>query len=174
MVVVACSSCGKQTKNDKFCSRSCSARVTNVTYPKRTRVWMTCRCGRQCRRRYCSQVCQQEDRYEKYVTAWLAGDESGTTPTGWMSDYVRRWIRETYGDKCSRCGWAELHPVTGVIPVQVDHIDGNGSHNRPENLRLLCPNCHSLTPNYMNLNRGNGHWSRKRNYARQKSRADVA
>jgi hypothetical protein len=40
--------------------------------------------------------------------------------------------------------------------VEVEHIDGDWQNNNPENLILLCPNCHSLTPTYRGLNRGRG------------------
>jgi Zn finger protein HypA/HybF involved in hydrogenase expression len=36
------------------------------------------------------------------------------------------------------------------ITLEVDHIDGNYLNNLQENLRLLCPNCHSQTSNYRN------------------------
>ena len=36
----------------------------------------------------------------------------------------------------------------GKLPKVIDHANGDGSDNRIENLRYLCPNCHSQTPTY--------------------------
>jgi hypothetical protein len=72
-----------------------------------------------------------------------------------LSRYLRRYLLATQG-RCAHCGWAERHPVTGKLPLHVDHVDGDFRNNRPENLRLLCPNCHALTPTYGALNRGRG------------------
>ena len=35
-----------------------------------------------------------------------------------------------------------------MTPCELDHINGDPTDHRLENLRLICPNCHSLTPTY--------------------------
>ncbi len=48
---------------------------------------------------------------------------------------------------CEHCGWSEK-TKDGYTPLELDHINGDRHDNRLENLRVLCPNCHSLTPTY--------------------------
>lgn len=48
---------------------------------------------------------------------------------------------------CEECGWAKKTP-DGYLPLELDHINGDRHDNRLENLRILCPNCHSLKPTY--------------------------
>lgn len=48
---------------------------------------------------------------------------------------------------CEKCGWAQRSP-DGRLPLELEHINGNSTDNRIENLKILCPNCHSLTPTY--------------------------
>lgn len=105
---------------------------------------------------YCSNRCQQEYQHEEYVRAWLNGEKDGAKGVVEVSDHVRRWIKETQGEQCCLCGWAERNPHTGRIPLHLDHIDGDWKNNRPSNLRLLCPNCHALTATYGSQNRGSG------------------
>lgn len=50
------------------------------------------------------------------------------------------------GRKCEKCGLEEWlgQPIT----LEIHHKDGDRTNNTLENLQLLCPNCHSYTPNW--------------------------
>ena len=41
----------------------------------------------------------------------------------------------------------------GYFPKNVDHIDGDAKNNKPDNLRILCPNCHAMTSTFGNRNK---------------------
>lgn len=45
--------------------------------------------------------------------------------------------------KCEECNWAKKS-IDGRLPLELDHINGDRHDNRINNLRILCPNCHSL------------------------------
>ena len=55
------------------------------------------------------------------------------------------------GHKCEKCNLEEW--LKNPIPLEVDHIDGDRTNNEEENLKLLCCNCHALTPTWRNRSR---------------------
>ncbi|GAA4708977.1 HNH endonuclease [Nocardioides conyzicola] len=85
---------------------------------------------------------------------------AGTTPR----HYIRRYILDEQGGLCAICALpSEWHglPLTLVL----DHIDGDASNNRRQNLRLVCPNCDSQLATYKSRNRGRGRAWRRERYA---------
>ena len=157
----SCLNCGKDCINI-FCSRACSAIINNARRkkPRPTCLW----CGKTTARMaslHCSHECHAAHQYKTFIEDWKKGKEFGVVGKTSISDHIRRYLKETRGNKCEKCGWCEINSVTGNVPVQIEHVDGNWKNNKEENLLLLCPNCHSLTPTYGGLNKGNGRKERK-------------
>jgi hypothetical protein len=117
---------------------------------------------------FCSNNCQGEYQYKKYIVRWKQGFVSGQRGivTKNVSGHVIRYLNEKYGEKCTLCGWEIKHSISGKVPLEIDHIDGNADNNKESNLRLICPNCHALTLNFRNRNRGKGRMWRKSKYSK--------
>lgn len=65
-------------------------------------------------------------------------------PTAHLRDrLLREGLKVRQCERCFRTEW-EGEP----IPLELDHINGVSNDHRFENLRLLCPNCHALTPTW--------------------------
>lgn len=60
-----------------------------------------------------------------------------------MLKHKREW-------KCECCGLNEW--MEKSLPLEIHHIDGNRLNNSLDNLQILCPNCHSQTPNWRSRN----------------------
>lgn len=102
---------------------------------------------------FCSVECSKEYASKTTIQAWLNGEVSGARANGQISSTIRKYLIEQAGNKCELCGWNKINPTTGLVPLEIHHKDGNYLNNTRDNLQVLCPNCHSLTPNFKALNR---------------------
>ncbi|QIG65914.1 HNH endonuclease [Ochrobactrum phage vB_OspM_OC] len=160
-------------QGNKFCCKSCSATHNNLKRGKKTKeTYFKIKPPREClhcksivtstnkRTVFCSTSCSIDYQYQQNVADWLSGKKPGCNgKTLSLARYVRRYLHETRGTACECCGWDQRHPVDGRVLTEIDHIDGNAANNDPTNLKVLCPNCHSMTPT---------HRARNRNSARQR------
>lgn len=189
-----CECCGKLFKQkyrvQRFCCRSCSAKITNKergtrTSESRKKVSESLRkyynsqksgtneiyedqickyCGNPIKsitkkKDFCSYLCRTQYYYEQQVKNWL--DNPSSVNTTYIPKFIKRWLKETRGEQCEICGWHEINEYTGLIPLQIHHIDGDCTNNHPNNLKMLCPNCHSLTNNFCSRNIGKSKRNRK-------------
>ena len=95
---------------------------------------------------------------------WKKGNSTPTVPKRPLSELLTRNSKvQSYKlknrllasgvkqAKCELCSWSRKS-VDGRIPIELDHINGDRYDNRIENLRILCPNCHSLQSTHRGLN----------------------
>ena len=114
---------------------------------------------------YCDSTCAAGPKRAgaAEIAAWLAGEIDGHTGVSCkLKPWVREWVLDRAGHACETCGWNERHPDDGRCLVEVDHVDGDATNTRPDNLRALCPNHHAMTPTF-----------RRRNRAGKRNRATV-
>ncbi len=142
------------SENKKFCNNSCSASYNNKFRGKNKKCL---NCGNHVSpsNDCCSRECASELKTKKYFLSIENGD------TSLSEKLYKKYLINKYGNKCMECGWCEINPITGNVPIQLEHIDGCSDNNSLSNLKLLCPNCHSLTPTFGALNKGNGRSRRK-------------
>lgn len=112
---------------------------------------------------YCSRQCHANWQSEQIVRDWKSGKFNGVRGKQLqLSQPVRNYILKQNGHKCTQCGWNKKHPISGKVPVQVHHKDGNAINTKESNLEVLCPNCHALTPNWGAGNLGSGRTIKER------------
>lgn len=134
---------GRQKR--RFCSRSCATKMNvNLSLKRSSRLALKnkCKnCGSRIRNRIhidlelCRKCKKEEDILTGKITHIL----------------LKKWMIDKYGYKCMRC---KISSWLGEdLCLDMHHIDGNRNYNIPDNVELLCPNCHSQTDTYKAKNR---------------------
>jgi len=167
-----CLNCGKDTKNQKFCSCSCAAIVNN-------KRWHTEESKQKTSNTLLNKFTEEERERIRIRTTlkWQDGEyrdkilqgriKSGskgkmvkslkeynrkrietlmaTQPMeNWSQDVRRKYLLEQTNHSCSICGYNKVSPVNNKPPLEIHHIDGNKKNNVKENLMVVCLNCHFM------------------------------
>ena len=111
---------------------------------------------------YCSITCCNILRSEQSYKDWISDKVNITRNTT-----LKKYLVKYYGHICSVCTNSLWNGKP--IALEVEHRDGNSSHNNFNNLCLICPNCHAQTDTYKSKNIGNGRHFRMQRYKEGKS-----
>jgi len=133
--MVKCLCCDKLTQNLKFCSRSCSAKITNKVSKRKKQIHHCELCGKEKLNR--AKICRSCIDKKKYTTLDHSHKYSGNCIRS-RARSVMKHIKS-----CAQCGYDKHVEVCHIKPIQsfpsqtaIDII------NHISNLIVLCPNCH--------------------------------
>ena len=169
MTSIACLTCGKLHNNPKFCSRSCSAKHSNISPKrKRTKQCKNCEVLILSNRTFCSHECAKAcgGRWTHCNGYTMDGVKVSSWQNKTLADYqgrakyqvnsqvrsVARQVMDKSGvpKKCCKCGYDKHVEVSHIKPIS--HFSSDSlimDINSIDNLEYLCPNCHWEHDNFI-------------------------
>lgn len=166
----ACRGCGEPLSTRKIWCARClgtpggsqtrSSALEGPSLNSSTEVYL-CKCGKNISKlasfcHPCAAKISADTMRTSRILSWLSGEWDGTQRNNpELSNTIRIYLLEKY-QSCQRCSFSTTHPDDNKPILEVNHINGNGYDHRPENLEILCPNCHALTSSYRGRNIGKG------------------
>lgn len=131
---------------------------------KRFKVMECLNCGKEInnKNKFCSFECSCEYKHKQSYLKFLEDNEKYCNG-GYTPKHFKEFFLEEQDGVCAICGGKQEHNGLPLVFV-LDHIDGNASNNKRENLRMICPNCDSQLPTFKSKNKN----SSRRNYWKEK------
>lgn len=99
----------------------------------------------------CSKEISDQEKIRVWKETGYTNCKTGTTVRNCIRNYI--YVKQNF--KCSICGM-DNHWNNNILNFILDHIDGDCTNDKEENLRLICPNCDSQLPTFKSKNRNSG------------------
>lgn len=138
----------------------------NETFNKGNKNVVVClNCGKEYEKypssdgKFCSNKCCAEYRHKEKYKKIVDGDES-IMRANYSPSKFRDFILKEQDYKCAICGCGCEHNNKPLVFI-IDHINGDASNNKRDNLRAICPNCDSQLETFKSKNKnGSRHYYR--------------
>ena len=114
-------------------------------------------------RKFCNNNCQNKYESDKRYKDFLNNSDKYCRPNYTPKGWIRSHILLEQNNRCIICNGIQEHNGKPLVFV-LDHIDGDASNNKRENLRLVCSNCDSQLDTFKSKNKH----STRRNYWKEK------
>lgn len=108
---------------------------------------------------FCNRICACEYRKNKTIQYYLNNQNEFHGKIKTMN-FIKPYLLKKQNYKCEICGSENIWNNKPIVFI-LDHIDGDASNNKLENLRLVCPNCDSQLDTYKSKNKNS---ARKERY----------
>jgi hypothetical protein len=150
-------------RGKSFCTRACSATYNNNRRGNMKDV--LCTCGNTFsikqyqKKKYCNSKCAAADRANIALKVSVKLFKQGKLTDVSRGRIKKSMIMMGIEKQCEICGIKDW--LGKPIPFILDHINGDSSNNKLDNLRFLCSNCDSQTLHYKGKNKGFGRGSLK-------------
>jgi hypothetical protein len=111
------------------------------------------------RQQFCDKYCAGEYKSKKVYENYLLNPDKYCRAS-YSPAHFKKFILIEQNNKCAMCGLDNIWNDKILIFI-LDHIDGDASNNRRENIRMVCPNCDSQLDTYKSKNKNS---ARKERY----------
>lgn len=149
-----------EKRKHKFCSHSCSQKLHNIGIRRHGNDPKKCLlCNNDFRHsgKFCSSKCFHGYSFKKWVEkieklGYFEGFKGNDSGGGVAKP--KKYVLQKQNGRCSICGINEW--LNKPVPFVLDHIDGDSTNWKIENIRVICRNCNGQLPTYCGRNRGRG------------------
>jgi hypothetical protein len=132
------------------------------------RITFCLNCGKECdfySMKFCNKICESEYKIKNKYEDFLNNNENYCRAS-YMPTFIKKHVLKEQSNRCAICGLENVWNDKPLVFV-LDHIDGDASNNKRENLRLVCSNCNSQLDTFTSKNKNS---ARKERYLKYENR----
>lgn len=141
-----------------------SNRKYNCLFCNKENLWGSSKINK-----FCDNKCQGNWKWINETVPRIEAGECGGPAS------LKQYLVEKFGENCFECNLGSTWQNKTLV-LQLEHVDGNSDNNFPQNLKLLCPNCHTQTEFFSRNGMGSRYKkiTKRNTYLQQYKKREVA